>query len=77
MCVCVDTQSCPALVTLWCLACQVPLSMGFSRKEYWSGLPFSPPGVLPDPGTEPASPALQAGFFIAELLGKPWNSLGR
>ena len=64
-------------MTLWFLACQVPLSMGFSRKEYWSGLPFSPPGDLPDPGTEPASPAVQAGFFIAELLGKPWSSLGR
>ena len=51
---------------LWIVACQVPLSMGFSRQEYWSGLPFPPPGDLPDPGIEPlslASPAL-AGRFL-------------
>ena len=42
------------------VACQVPLSMGFSRPEYWSGLPFPPPGDLPDPGIKPVSPALQA-----------------
>ena len=39
--------------TLWTVACQAPLSMGFSRQEYWSGLPFPPPGDLPDPETEP------------------------
>ena len=51
-------------VTLWTIACQDPLPMGFSRKEYWSGLPYPPPGDLPDPGIKPASlvvPALQAG----------------
>ena len=42
------------------VAHQAPLSMGFSRKEYWSGLPFSSPGDLPDPGIEPGSPALHA-----------------
>ena len=47
----------------WTVAFQAPLSMGFSKQEYWSGLPCPPPGSLPDPGTEPespASPALQA-----------------
>ena len=47
-------------VTPWTVACQAPLSMGFSRQEYWSGLPFPPPGDLPDPGTEPRSPVVQA-----------------
>ena len=50
----------------WTVARQAPLSMGFSRQEYWSGLPFSPPGNLPDPGIRPApltSPALAGGFF--------------
>jgi len=52
------------LATLWTVACQPPLSMGFSRQEYWNGLLCPPPGDLPDPGIEPASsaaPALQAG----------------
>ena len=43
----------PVYVTLWIVACQVPLSMGFSRQEYWSGLPFSSPGNIPDPGIKP------------------------
>ena len=46
------------LATPWTIACQAPLSMGFSRQEYWSGLPFPSPGDLPDPGIEPGSPAL-------------------
>ena len=45
-------------VTPWSVAHQAPLSMGFSRQEYWSGLPFPSPGDLPDPGTEPGSPVL-------------------
>ena len=53
-------KPCPTLVTPWTVACQDPLSMEFSRQEYWSGLPFPPPGDLPDPGIEPRSPALQA-----------------
>ena len=48
---------------LWIVACQAPLSMGFSRQEYWNGLPFPSPGDLPDPGIKPRSPALQANFF--------------
>ena len=47
--------------TLWTIARQAPLSMEFSRQEYWSGLPFPSPGDLPDPGAEPTTPALQAG----------------
>ena len=49
-------------------ACQVPLSMGFSRQEYWSGLLFPPPGNLPNAGIEPATPALQADAFTTEPL---------
>ena len=45
-------------VTLWDVACQAPLSMRFSRQEYWSGLPSPPPGELSDPGIKPTSPAL-------------------
>ena len=56
---------------LWTVAHQAPLSMEFSRQEYWSGLLFSPPGDLPDPGIEPSSPQLAGRFFTAELLGKP------
>ena len=50
---------------------QAPLSMGFSRKEYWSGLPFPFPGDLPNPGIEPRSPALQTDSLPSELRGKP------
>ena len=50
----------PLFVTPWTIARQAPLSMGFSRQEYWSGLPCPSPGDLPDPGIEPRSPALQA-----------------
>ena len=53
------------------VARQAPLSMGFSRQEYWSGLPLLPPGDLPDPGIEPVSPKLAGGFFTAEPGGKP------
>ena len=57
--------------TLWTVAYQAPSSMGFSRQEYWSGLPFPPPGDLHDPGIEPGSPALQADALISEPPGKP------
>ena len=50
--------------TLWTVAHQASLSMGFSRQEYWSGLPFPSPGDLPDPGIEPRSPALEADALI-------------
>ena len=57
--------------TPWTVAYQVPLSMGFSRQEYWSGLPFPSPGDLPDPGIEPRSPALEADALTSEPPGKP------
>ena len=60
-----------SLVSPWTVARQAPLSTGFSRQEYWSGLPCPPPGDLPDPGIEPGSPALAGGFFTTELPGKP------
>ena len=53
-------QSCPTLCNPWTVAHQAPLSMGFSRQEYWSGLSFPSPGDLPDPGIVPRSPTLQA-----------------
>ena len=56
-----------ASVTLWTVAFQATLSMGFFRQKYWSWLPFPSPGKLPDPGIEPASPvspALQADFYL-------------
>ena len=57
--VCMLSHVC-LFVTLWTVAQQAPLTMGFSRQEYWSGLPFTFPGDLPDPGIEPRSPALRA-----------------
>ena len=65
------TKSCPILAITWTVACQAPLSMRFSRQEYWSGLPFPSPGDLPNPGIKPRSPALQADSFPTELQGKP------
>ena len=56
--------------TPWTVAHQAPPSMEFSRQEYWSGLPFSSPGDLPDPGIEPGSPALQADALLSEPPGK-------
>ena len=61
------------------VACQSPLSMGFSRKEYWSGLPFPFPVTLPDFGIKPeslTSPALAGGFFTTEPPGKPTEVCG-
>ena len=60
------TQSCLTLGDPWTVAYQAPLSMGFSRREYWSGLPFPSPGDLPDPGIEPRSPALQTDALPSE-----------
>ena len=59
--------------TPWTVAYQAPLSMGFSRQEYWSGLPFPSPGDLPDPGIESRSPTLQADALTSEPPGKPSN----
>ena len=58
-------------VTSWTVALQAPLSMGFPSQEYWSGLPFPPPGDLPDPEIEPKSPALQADSFALSCQGSP------
>ena len=72
----VKSLSCVWLfVTLWTVACKAPPSMGFSRQEYWSGVPFPFPGDLPDPGIEPRSPALQADALPSDPPGKP-QSLG-
>ena len=79
VCVCAHTHMCTAMsdqlfATSWTVACQAPLSMEFSRQEYWSELPFPPPGDLPDPGIEPtslASPVLAGGFFTTAPPGKP------
>ena len=57
-------------VTPWTIAHQAPLSMRFSRQDYWSGLPFPSPGDLPDPRIKPVSPALAGRFFTTELPGK-------
>ena len=68
------TKSCLTLVTPWTIAHQVPLSMGFSRQEDWSGLPCPPPGDLPSPGIKPASPAspaLQVDSLLTEPRGEP------
>ena len=67
-------QSCPSLAP-WTVPHQTPLSMEFSRQEYWRGLPFSTPGDLTDPRMEPVylvSPALAGIFVKAEPPGKPW-----
>jgi len=58
-------------VTLWTVALQAPLSMEFSRQEYWSGLPFPSPGYPPHPGIKPGSPALQTDSLPSQLPQKP------
>ena len=63
-----------SLATPWRVAHQVPLSMGYSRQEHWSGLPFPIPGDLLDLGIEASSPALASGFFTTEPPGKPLSS---
>ena len=65
------------IVTLQTIACQAPLSMGFSRQEYWSGLPCLHPGDLPNPGIEPVSlmsPALAGRFLTTSATGEPYDS---
>ena len=62
-------QSCPTLCNPMTLTYQAPPSMGFSRQEYWSGLPFPFPGDLPNPGIKPRSPALQADALPSEPPG--------
>ena len=65
-CLTAVTKMCPTLAIPWTVALQAPLSMEFSRQEYWSGLAFPSPGDLPDPGIEPRSPALQVGSLLSE-----------
>ena len=65
------TKLCPTLATPWTVACQAPLSIGFSRQEYWNGLPFLSPRDLPHPGTEPRSPAFQEDSEVAQTV-KTW-----
>ena len=67
------TNSSLSLETPWAVAIQAPLSMGLSRQECWSGLPFPSPGHLPDPGIEPGSPTLQADSLLTELPGDNLN----
>ena len=70
MCVHAQSLSCVQLfATPWTAACQAPLSMEFSRQEYWGGLSFPSPGDPPDTGMEPVPPALAGGFFTTELPG--------
>ena len=64
------TKSCPTLA-VWTVAHQAPLSLGFPRQEYWSGLPFPSPVDLPNPGIKPWSPALQADSLSTEPPGNP------
>ena len=59
----------------WTVAYQAPPSMEFSRQEYWSGLPFPSPGDLPNQGTEPMSPTLQADTLPREPPGKPFSDI--
>ena len=68
LCVCSVASHVRPFASLQTVAHQSPLSMEFSRQEYWSGLPFPPPGDLPDPGIEPASSALAGVFFTTEPL---------
>ena len=64
-------ELCLTLVTLWTVAYQVPLSIGFSRQKYWSGLLFPSPGDLSKPGMKPGPPALQTNSLPSEPPGKP------
>ena len=59
-------------VSPWTVACQAPPSVGFSRQEYWSGMPFASSGDFPDPGIKPRSSALQADSLSSEPPGNPW-----
>ena len=71
VCVCESLSRVQLFVIPWTVGCQAPLSMGFPRQEYWSGLPFPSPGDLPDPGIEPTYPALAGERFTTEPPGKP------
>ena len=70
-CVCQTLSGVRLFVTPWTVAHQASLSMGFSRQEYWSGMPFPPPVGLTDPGIKLQSPALQVDSVLSEPQGKP------
>ena len=72
--VCQSLSHVQLFATLWTVALHAPLSLGFPREEYWSGLPFPSAGDLPDPGIKPkspVSPALQVDSLVTEPSGKP------
>ena len=72
-CVCIQLPCHVQLFsTPWSVVCQAPLSMGFSREEYWSGLQFPSPGDLPNLGIEPVSPALAGRFITTGHIGMPF-----
>ena len=70
-CCCLVAKSCLAFCDPWTIACQAPLSLGFPRQEYWSGLLGPSVDDLPEPGIKPASPVLQADSLPSEPPGKP------
>ena len=73
---CAKSLSCVWLFAIpWTVACQTPLSMEFSRQEFWSGLPFPSPRDLPDPGNKPRSPALQQILYCLSHQGSPYTLL--
>ena len=73
VCVCESPSHFQLFVTPWTVAHQAPLSMGFSRQEYWNGQPFPSPGGLLNPRIEPGSPALQVDSLPSKPPGKPEN----
>ena len=73
VCVCFSCSAVSNSATPWTVACQAPLFMEFSRQEYWSGLPYPPPGDLPHSGNEPGSPAPLADSLPSKPPGKPQN----
>ena len=75
MCACCCFSCVHLFATLWAVAYWGPLSMGFSRQEYWSGLPWLSPGDLPDPRTEPVSTELAGGFFTTDHQGSSRKQL--
>ena len=77
MCVCQSLRHVQLFATPWTVAHQAPLSMGFPRQEYWSGLSLSSPGDIPHPGVKPRSPILAGWFFRTESPGTiPTYALG-
>ena len=77
-CICAKSLRLCCFATLWTITSQAPLSMGFSRQEYWTGLPCSPPGDLSDPGIEPQSPvapALQGDSLPLSQRGSPSSTI--